>query len=213
FVGPQQLGIDFVETLGAISLALRCRVVADFLEVHWRKMHVRPLRRRHFQPFAVSGKTPLQQEFRLFLDRRKLAYRFFGQPRRQRDGFNIRHEPSRVFSVQEGVNWVGYATAHSEKLHVEGHAADLFGGALWALLRPGMNWIVAVGFTMSATDTCSSVLRTAALMRCQLLRILQAASTLHAPGVAVHSVSPKGWSSSASIMSAILMSSGARPRA
>src|SRR5690606_2176572 len=127
--------------------------------------------------------------------------------------FDFGHKTRRILPIQNGVNWVGYATTHSEKLHVEGHAAVTFAGGFDSDRRPGKNSMVALGVSMSAMDTCSNVLRTMALIRCQLLRILQSASTLQVPGVAVHSVSPKGCSSKASIMSAMLISSAALPRA
>src|SRR5690606_18578557 len=213
FISAQQFRVDLIEALWAVGLALGCRVIADFLEIHRRKVHMRPFRRCHFKPFAIRGKPPFEQELRLLLDCGKLAYCLFVQTRRESDRFDIGHKTRRILPIQEGVDGVGCATAHSEKLHVEGHAAvTLAGGFDWDR-RPGTNSMVALGVTMSATETCSSVLRTIALMRCQLLRILQSASTLQVPGVAVHSVKPNGWSSKASIMSAMLISSAALPRA
>ena len=63
---------------------------------------------------------------------------------------------------------------------------------------------------MSAMSTACRASRTTLLMRSQLSRIRQSDSMLHAPLLELHSVSPKGWSSSASITSAMVMRSGGR---
>src|SRR5690606_15406151 len=146
--------------------------------------------------------------------------RLFGQPFRDRVGLDLGDETGRILTIEEAVDLGGRGT------HAMDSSRDCAGcatGTRVARLRPRAAAVFTAGFTGSASDsssgttrimsasvTLSSVRRTMRLMRCQFERMRQLRSNPQMPDAALHSVRPKGCSSSASTISATLIDSGAR---
>ena len=105
-VGGQQLRIYLVEALRAIFHVLGRGVIRHLIEVDRRIVHMGPLGLGHGQPIAVSAQAPFQQPFRLALLLGDKANYVFIEARRQRVGFDIRHETRGVFLVDATVDYV-----------------------------------------------------------------------------------------------------------
>ena len=101
FVGFQQLGVDFIQALGAIFWALGRTKIGDLLVIDGRIVQVCPGRLFHLQPLTVSVQAPLQHPLRLAFLLGDEGDGVFIQARWQCVAFNIGYKAIFVLATNQ----------------------------------------------------------------------------------------------------------------